>query len=85
MSPPSGTSLPHPTPSHPSRLSQNTGFELSSYSKFRLAIYFAYGDVYVSMLLSQFLPPLHRCVHKSVFYVCISIPAPQIGSSLLSF
>ena len=28
MSPPSGGSLPPPTPSHPSRLSQSTGFEL---------------------------------------------------------
>lgn len=28
MSPPSSTSFPHPTPSHPSRLSQSTKFEL---------------------------------------------------------
>ena len=39
MSPPSGGSLPPPTPSHPSRLSQSTGFELpASYNKFTLDI-----------------------------------------------
>ena len=39
MSPPSGGSLPPPTPSHPSRLSQSTGFELlTSYSTFPLAV-----------------------------------------------
>ena len=51
------TSLLPPTPSHPSRLSQRTWFELpTSYSKFPLAICFTYGNVYVSMLLSQFIP-----------------------------
>ena len=50
--PPSWISLPCPTPSHHSRLSQSTQFELPvSYSKFPLAIYFTYGNVYVSMLL----------------------------------
>ena len=34
--------------------------------------YFAYGSVYVSKLLSQFFP---KCVHKSVLYVSICIPA----------
>ena len=35
--------------SHPSRLSQSTGFELpASYNKFPLLIYFACGHVYVS-------------------------------------
>ena len=41
MPPPSWTSLPSPTPSHPSRFSQSTKFELpASYSKIPLAIYF---------------------------------------------
>ena len=40
MSSPSRTSLPPPTLSHPSRLSQSTWFKLpGSYSKFPLAIY----------------------------------------------
>ena len=52
------TPLPPPSPPHPSRLSQSTRFELpASYSKFPLAIYFTYGNGYVAMLLSQFIPP----------------------------
>ena len=48
MSPPSGSSLPPPTPSHPSRLSQSTRFELpASCSKFPAALYFTYGNVYL--------------------------------------
>ena len=55
---PSWASLPPPIPSHPSRLSQSTGFELpASYSKFPLALYFAHGNVCVSMWPSQFVPP----------------------------
>ena len=43
MSPPCWTSLPLPTPFHPSRLSRSTGFELPvSHSKFPLADYFTY-------------------------------------------
>ena len=50
LSPSSFTPTSHPT--HPSRLSQSTGFELSvSYGKFPLAIYFTYANVYVWMLL----------------------------------
>ena len=38
------------------------------------------------MLLSQFtLPFLSPSVHKSIHYVCIFIPALQIGSSVLFF
>ena len=41
---PSWTSLPYSTPSHPSRLSESTGFDfLVSCSKIPLAIYFIYG------------------------------------------
>ena len=37
-----------PTPSHSSRLPQSTGFKFPvSHSKFPLAIYFTYGNVYV--------------------------------------
>ena len=58
ISPPSQTSLPPPSTSYPSRLSQSTGFGFPlSYSKFLLAIYFTYGNIYVSMLLSQIIPP----------------------------
>ena len=58
MFPLSWISFPPPTPSHPSRLSQSTIFELpASYSKFLLAIYFTYGNKYASMLLSLFALP----------------------------
>ena len=81
--PASWTSLSSPTPSHPSRLSHNTRFELpASYSKFPLAIYFTYDNIYVCMLHSICLTlsfPHH--VQKSVLYVYVSVAAQQIGSS----
>ena len=41
------------------------------------------GSVYVLMLLSQFIPPSPSLtVSASVLYVCVSIPALQIGSSV---
>ena len=45
-----------------------------SHSKFPLALYFTYGNVYVSGLLSQFFHTLSfpLCIHKSLLYVCIS-------------
>ena len=85
ISPTSGTSLASPTPSHLTSLSQSTGFELPvSYSKFPLAIYFIYGNVYVSMLLSQCVPPSPSlAVSRSLFpIVCVSFAALQIGSSV---
>jgi len=40
----------------------------------------------VSMLLSQFIPPsLSPTVSTSLFSVCVSIPALQIGSSIPFF
>ena len=53
MSLPFRTSLPPPTSSHLSRLSQSTR---APYSKFPLAIYFTYSNEYVSMLLCQLVP-----------------------------
>ena len=50
------------------------------YGKFPLAICFTYGNVYVSTLLSQLvLPSSFHCVQ--ILYVCVSIPALQVGSS----
>ena len=49
---------PPPSPSYPSRFAQRTGFAFPVlYSRLPLAIYFTYGNVYVSMLLSQIFPP----------------------------
>ena len=59
-------------PSHPSRLSQSTSFELpASYSTFPLAICFTYGNVYVLMLLSYIAFPNSSwsCYHQNNFYV----------------
>ena len=40
-------------------------------------------SLYVSALLSQCIPAFPHWVHKSILYICISIPALQIGSSVL--
>ena len=62
--PPAGeppSCLPHPTPSQCSTLSQSMEYRAPvSYSKFPQALYFTYGDVYVSALfcLSHPLLPL---------------------------
>ena len=57
-----------------------------SHSKSPLAIYLTYGTEYVSMLLS-IRPPVSfsLCVHRSVLYVCVSVAALQMGSSVPSF
>ena len=73
-----------PTPLHFSRLSQSTQLSsLCPQSNFSLAICFTHGNVCFNTT------PLIRprlsfpcCAHKSVLYVCISIPALQIGSSM---
>ena len=47
---------PHPIP--PARLSQSTGFGCPALLiKLPLAIYFTYGNVYVSALFFQIIPP----------------------------
>ena len=68
--------LSTPSPPHPSRLSQSA-------SGFPLAVCFTYGNVNVSVLLSQIIPPSlsSRCVQKSVLYVCVSFAALQRGPS----
>ena len=71
ISPPSRTSLPPPTPPHPSSLSQSARFKLpGSYNKFPLALCFTDGNVYVSVLLFKFVPssPSHT-VFTSLFSV----------------
>ena len=63
-----------PSPSYPSRLSQTTGFGFPvSYSKFPLAIYFTYGHVYVSMLLSQIIPPSPSPLCPKVCSSCLHL------------
>ena len=77
ISPPFWTSLPSPTPSHPSRLIQSPCFEFSEpYSKIPLAIYFTYGNVSFHVTPPYISPsPPSPQVHKSILYVCFSIVA----------
>ena len=53
--PPGSPSLP--TPSHPSRSSQSTKRAPCVYSRFPLAIYFTQGSGYMSIPVSQLVPP----------------------------
>jgi len=88
MCPPSWTPLPPPSLSHPSGLSQCPGFECPvSCIKLGLLIYFTYGNINVSVLFSQIIPPLpsQNRVQKSVLYICVSFAVSCIGSSLPSF
>ena len=57
LSPPSCPLLPSSSPPHPSRLSQITRFGSPALYTKLLSIYFAYGNVYVSMVFSQIIPP----------------------------
>ena len=59
-----------------------------SYSKFPLAIYFTYGIVNFYVTLSIYLPScllFSPHVHRSILYVCFSIAALKINSSVPSF
>ena len=76
-------------PLHSYRLSQSPSLSSWVNSTFPLAIYFTYGSVNASVLLSPFVPPSpsSTCphVHKSVLYVCVFIAALQICSSNILF
>ena len=86
MSAPSWTSLPLPTPSHLSRLSPSTVLSSLHHTANSHWLPILHTVMYVSTTLPicPFLPFPHW-VHKSVLYVCISIVALQIGSSVPFF
>ena len=67
--------------SHPSRLSQSNWLELpASSSQFSQAIYFTYGNLYVSMLLS--IHPTH-CVQVCSLCLCLHCcPADRLISTI---
>ena len=68
------TPLPPPSPSHPSGLSQCTGFECPvSCIKLGLAICFTYGSVHVSMLFSQIILPSPSPTESKLcsLYLCL--------------
>jgi len=58
------------------------------YSGFPLAICFAHGSVYMSILIFQFISftsPCPLCVQTSILYIYNSIHSLQIGSSVPFF
>ena len=75
MCPPSWNPHPAPSPSHPSGSSQCTIPEHPlSYIKPGLAIYFTYSNIHVSMLFSQFIPPLPSPAEsKRLFFTSVSL------------
>ena len=76
------------SPPHPSGLSQSTGFGCpASCIDLALVIYFTYGDIHISMLSFQIIPPSPSPTEsKSLFfYIYVSFAALHIGSSLPSF
>ena len=78
-------SHPHPIP--PIQVVTGHRTKLPAfYSTFPLAIYFTQQCIHVdpNLPIRPTLPFPH-CVHMSVLYVCISIPALQIGSSVPFF
>ena len=66
---------PLPSPSHPSGLSQNTSLECpASYTELALVIYFTYGNIHVSVLFSQIIPPSpFPTESKSLFFTYVSL------------
>lgn len=80
--PASGASLP-PDPIPPLEFITEHPAELPLLnSSFPLAVYLTYGSIYVSMLLSQFIPPSPCPSASTILHVCVSIPALHIGSSV---
>ena len=77
--------LPPPSPSHPSGLSQCTGFECPvSCIKLGLVIYFTYGNTHLSVLFSQIILT-SPSPQKLVLYICVSFAVLYICVSLLFF
>ena len=82
ISPPSGTSLPLSQPTHVCH-HRAPSWAPCAFPRFPLASSFTPGSVYMSVLISLFIPPASPCdVHMSLLDTCISIPALQIGSSV---
>ena len=80
------TSPPSHSPSHSSTSSLSTMLCSLHYTACFHQQSFLYMAVHMSVLISQFLPPLtHHWVHMSIPYVCVSIAALKIHSSIPFF
>ena len=79
--------LSPPSLPHPSRLSQSTGFGCpASHMELTQVIYFTYGNIYVSIILSNHpILPFSHGAQKSVLYVCGSFAVLHVGLSVPSF
>ena len=75
------------TPSLPSRSSQSTELSSLCYTAtcHWLSILHMVMDMFQCLSLNLSHPLLPQCVHKSVLYVCITVPALYIGSSVTFF
>ena len=83
---PTWTSLPPPSPYHPSGSSQCTSPKLPvSCIKPGLAIHFLYDIIHVLMPFSQIIPPHPYRVQKTILYICVSFAVSHTGLSLPSF
>ena len=73
---------PHtpPSPPHPSGLLQSTSFECpASCIKLTLVVCFTYGNIHVSMLFSQIIPPSPSPIEsKNMFSTSVSFLLPCI-------
>ena len=80
MCSPSWTPFPPSSPSHPSGSSQCTSPEHPvSCIKPGLAIYFTYGNIHVSILVSQIIPPSPSPTEiKSLFFTSVSVLLSRI-------
>ena len=80
LSPESPITLPLPSHPHPSRLSESTDFGSAVSYKFPLPICFIHGNVYVSVLFSQIIPPSPLPTEsKSLFFMSVP-PLPPCMS-----
>ena len=90
MSSPIWTSIPLRSPSHPSRLLRNPGLSSLSHKVNSHWLSILHTVMYVSMLLSPYMPPSPSfphpsSAHKSVLKVSVSTAALQMGWSVPSF
>ena len=67
------TALPSPSPPYPSVLSQSTLGWPGSCIKLALIICFTHGNVHISVIFSQIIPPLPSSTEsKSLFFTSVS-------------